>query len=165
MTIARLIIGLILLTIGISIITGFSILRFVIALLVIYIGFRIIIGKGSWGFDGTKTESNADVMNEVIIFGPLNRVVGSPNFRGGKLTVILGGGEIDLRGAKMSGERIPIEVTVILGGVKFIVPSDWKVDSHGTAILGGFNNKTVQGDGGLLELTGVVILGGVDVRN
>lgn len=164
MTSHRFLFGIILIAIGLSIFTGFSVVQFIIALAFIYFGVRALAGgSDSGGFQTAQT--GADVLHEVAVFSPLSRTISSPHFRGGRITVIFGGGEIDLREAKMEGPSIPLDITAIFGGIKLLVPAEWKVTSRGTAILGGYNNAAKAGDGGTLEISGAAILGGVDIAN
>lgn len=162
MSSSRFIFGIIIVAVGLSIFTGFPLLQFAIAIGIILIGVKVMTGGREWSY---PHESSADVLNEVVILGPLNRKVTSAHFRGGRIVAILGGGEVDLRNATMEGAEIPLEITAILGGIKLIVPTQWGVVPRGTAILGGFNNQAKPGDGGTLEIAGAAILGGVDITN
>jgi len=56
---------------------------------------------------------------------------------------------------------------VMWGGIEIKVPEDWVVVNFGTAILGGFENKTrpLPGASKRLVVTGTAIMGGVEVKN
>jgi hypothetical protein len=90
------------------------------------------------------------------------------DFKGGRAMAVMGGCEIDLRRASMpEGQEVMVDVFVMWGGIEIKVPEDWVVVNHGTAILGGFENKTrpLPGAAKRLVVTGTAIMGGVEVKN
>jgi len=98
-------------------------------------------------------------------------VVTSRNFRGGKVTNILGVGEYDLTQATLSGEKNVVDILTIMGGSSFIVPSDWNVRVEVTPILGGFGDtrkkdpNTIPDPRKELFIKGLVIFGGGEIKN
>jgi hypothetical protein len=90
-------------------------------------------------------------------------------FKGGYVTVVLGGMELDLRRVQMGGDRAVIDVVAIWGGIELKVPEGWTVDGRVTPLLGGFEDKTrvvvesVQAP--RLVVRGYAIMGGVVVDN
>jgi predicted membrane protein len=109
------------------------------------------------------------VLNEFAFMGGGERVVRSQDFRGGEVTAILGGFEIDLRGAAIAGDSATIEVFAFWGGIELRVPEDWNVAVHGTPILGAVVNSAKAGIGTVptktLVVRGSAIMGGVEVKN
>lgn len=107
-----------------------------------------------------------EVINFVSVVGSSNRRVSAQNFRGGEVTAILGGADLDLRQASIQGEAV-LNVFSLAGGITIKVPVDWVVVMEGTAIIGGFEEKTAppSGSGKRLVLRGYAILGGLEVRN
>lgn len=90
------------------------------------------------------------------------------DFRGGNLTVFMGGCEIDLRQASMESGEAKIDVLAIWGGIDIKVPADWSVSLKGLPILGGIEDKTRQPEaptGKRLIVSGTAIMGGVSVSN
>lgn len=112
------------------------------------------------------SDSNS-VVSAVAILGGVNRGNNSGSFRGGDLTAIMGGCEVDLRHAKINGEAV-IDVFAMWGGIEIRVPDDWTVVSRVTPLLGGFEDKTrptpAASDHKLI-IRGVVVMGGVEVKN
>ena len=161
---ARILIGAFIIVLGISILTGLSLVKFAIAFIIIFIGVRMISDKGRrWDI---KTSSNEDSINEVAIFSPINKTITSDNFKGGKIVMIFGGGQIDISQVKSTEKTIPLEIVAIFGGGKIIIPEGWKVNSQGTAIFGGYNSKTESGEGeNILNINGAAIFGGVEIVN
>lgn len=100
------------------------------------------------------------------LLGGIERRVYTPDFRGGDITAIMGGCELDLRQASMQGEAV-LNVFAMWGGIEIKVPDDWTVSLEGTPLLGGFSEKTgaPRDNSKRLIIRGVALMGGVDVRN
>jgi hypothetical protein len=95
----------------------------------------------------------------------ISRAVGAA-FRGGQVTAIMGFCEIDLRGARIDGEAV-VNVFAFWGGMEIRVPPGWLVEGRGVAVLGAFEDKSRRPDDDRQKLivTGMVIMGGVEVKN
>ena len=120
-------------------------------------------GASPADIDGAGYEKVVDV---VAILGAVERRIGSTDFRGGEITAVLGGCALDLRQASIMKEAV-LNVFTIWGGINIKVPPDWTVVWTGTALMGGFAEKTASApDGGKrLVIRGYAIMGGVEVRN
>ena len=97
----------------------------------------------------------------------LSRGSNSPAFRGGDLTAVMGGCEIDLRQAEINGDAA-IDVFAVWGGIEIRVPENWSVAFRVTPILGGVEDKTRPSLGASahrLTIRGVVVMGAVEVKN
>jgi len=116
-------------------------------LVLIAIGLIIISRRGKHGGIGTKQTRNedgtilTDYLNDIAIFGGGLMRVDSQNFKGGTLTAIFGGREINLRTAQIAPEGCVIDVFTMFGGTKLIVPEDWQVKSDALSLFGGFSDK------------------------
>ncbi len=113
-------------------------------------------------------------LNEFALMGGGDRVVRSQDFRGGEVTAIMGGFQIDLRGAVIAGDVAELEVFTLWGGVDLRVPEDWNVVVRGIPVLGVFSNSTRSAGssvasggapGKTLVVKGMSIMGGVEVKN
>ena len=112
-------------------------------------------------------------LNEVAIFGGIERRVTSQDFQGGHINAVFGGVEIDLTDANMQAEEATLEINAIFGGVELRVPETWQVAFRGTPIFGGIADKTLRRRSQpptvlptrVLVLTGAVIFGGVEIKN
>jgi len=92
------------------------------------------------------------------------------SFRGGELTSIFGGFEVDLRQAVIEGASARLDTFVMFGGGDLRVPEGWEVLVQATAIFGGVNDKTapVPTSGEArprLVITGLVLFGGIEIRH
>jgi hypothetical protein len=113
-----------------------------------------------------KVES-ADSISGFAVLAGFERTSNSQNFRGGDLTAVMGGCEIDLRQASM---RAPasIDVFVMWGGIEIRVPEDWTVDLRGVPVLAGFVDKTrppAMATDKRLVIRGMALMGGVEIKN
>lgn len=107
-----------------------------------------------------------EVLDVTAILGAYERRVTTQDFRGGEITAVMGGCELDMRGASIRGEAV-INVFAFWGGVTIKCPPDWSVSLQGTPILGGFEEKTIAppDDSKRLVIRGYAIMGGVEIRN
>ena len=90
-------------------------------------------------------------------------------FKGGKVSNIFGGTEIDLTQATLAEGRNELIIECIFGGVTLIVPSDWKVVLNMSSIMGGFSDKRMyikeSSDSRILIVKGTAIFGGGEVKS
>ncbi|HTX40126.1 MAG TPA: DUF5668 domain-containing protein [Bryobacteraceae bacterium] len=110
------------------------------------------------------------MLSESAIFSGGRRRIVTPDFRGGEVSCIFGGFDIDLRKAGMAGDSAILVVNAIFGGCDIRVPENWDVVLEMTAVFGGCDDRTVHPDAGVpaakrLFLRGSAIFGGIDVKN
>jgi predicted membrane protein len=112
---------------------------------------------------------DADSVIDLMQFmGGTKTVVTTQDFKGGQVTAVMGGCEIDLRHASMpEGRAAVIDTFAFWGGIEIRVPDDWEVVSQGGAALGGFvnNARSQPGSKRRLVVTGLAVMGGVEVKN
>jgi hypothetical protein len=83
---------------------------------------------------------------------------------------IMGGTELDFREAVLGPGITDVQVFAMWGGVEIIVPPGLRVESHGLAIMGGFDHleDIREGpddpDAPVLRITGAALMGGVDIK-
>lgn len=110
------------------------------------------------------------VLSEFALCGGGHRIVQTADFRGGTVTVIAGGFDIDLRKATMAGDSASVEIFAMMGGTVFRVPETWKVELNVTPLLGGIDMKArmvppAEGAPKILRINGFILMGGVEVKN
>jgi hypothetical protein len=135
-------------------------------LLLVFVGGYLV-----WrGITGQRRVAGADdhsVVSAIAILSGVNRGSNSRTFRGGDLTAVMGGCEIDLRQAAIQGDAT-IEVFALWGGIEIRVPEDWTVVFHVMPVLGGVEDKTRPSLGvsqHRLSIRGLVVMGAVEVKN
>ena len=119
------------------------------------------------GDDGTYQN---DYIDDVSIFGGGVKRFSSQNLKGGNITAIFGGSEIDLTSSQMSNEGTVIDMFTMFGGTKLIVPGNWQVRSEATSVFGGFTDKRhIKPEQAFTEkvllIKGFVFFGGVEIKN
>jgi predicted membrane protein len=124
------------------------------------------------GFGGQKREATGDgqgSFSALAIMGGVARRSSSQVFVGADLTAVMGGCEIDLRQASIApGTEAVIDVFTFWGGIDIKVPQDWTVITRAMPLMGGVEDKTraPQGaDGKRLIIRGIVVMGGVTIKN
>lgn len=113
--------------------------------------------------------SDDDILDSTSVFGGVKKTILSKDFRGGDITNILGGAEINLTQCDINGRAV-LDVTQIFGGTKIIVPPHWVVKPEMAAIFGGIDDKrtilnTAPDQNKVLVLKGTSIFGGIEIRS
>ncbi|MBK7367980.1 MAG: hypothetical protein IPJ04_08730 [Candidatus Eisenbacteria bacterium] len=103
------------------------------------------------------------------LMGGVTRRNRSDAFRGGDLSAMMGGVELDLRDAQLADGRAILDVFAMWGGIEILVPPDWRVESEVSPIMAGYEDNTRLAPGiepvGTLVVRGFVVMGGVEVAN
>lgn len=143
-------------------------------LLLIVLGIYIITKQSQKKKDDYKTVTDdfikKDVIDDVAIFGGGNKIIRTDNFKGGSITAIFGGSEIDLTQCKLAEGNVVIDVLAMFGGSTLIVPKDWNVQTNVTPVFGGFSNKTTKAPNSeidtsrVLFIKGLALFGGGEVK-
>ena len=63
------------------------------------------------------------------------------DFRGGSITAVMGGLELDMRHVTMSGGVARLDVVAFWGGIDLKVPAGWTVETNVMPLLGMLENK------------------------
>lgn len=115
-------------------------------------------------------EVDENFLDEMSVFGGTKKVVTAQELRGGKLTFVFGGSEINLTNANLAPGENVIDVFVLFGGTTIVVPPEWKVRIDATAIFGGFSDErnpvvTDGDDTKELVIKGFIMFGGGDIKS
>jgi predicted membrane protein len=163
--------------------------KFIWPVVLIGIGISVLVGKNcehvhkknrkysNFKEDDTSsltsaTTSSDDILNVSAVFGSVNRVVTSKNFRGGEISSVFGGVELNFTKADINGTAV-LAIDVIMGGCEIVVPSNWKVMIELTTVMGGVEDKRPveflsSGNTGIektLILRGACIMGGIEIKS
>ena len=144
--------------------------------ILILIGLSIIFQRHG-GYRGSKTFVDEDKGPEptgenyitgTALFSGFQRKVSDKRFKGGSISALFGGAEIDLRSAGLDEKGAVLTVSAVFGGVEIWLPESWAIDLHPTAILGGVSNKSSnqeKSSGKRLVIKASATFGGVDIKN
>jgi hypothetical protein len=134
----------------------------------------LVLAGGSlvWrGIAGRSSSAGAadanDTISGVAVMAGVARRSNAADFRGGELTAIMGGCEIDLRAASITSGDAVIEVFALWGGIEIRVPEDWTVIGKIVPVMAGFEDSTrpPREANKRLIIKGLVVMGGVEVKN
>jgi DUF1707 SHOCT-like domain len=102
------------------------------------------------------------VMSGVERKGPWRVPVDSTAF------ALMGGVDLDLRSAILSGPVTTITAVAIMGGIEIIVPPGIRVESSGFGFMGGWDNRAsddrLAPDAPVLRVRGMALMGGVEIK-
>jgi hypothetical protein len=127
----------------------------------------------------TRKASGADADDTLAVFAVLSGVKRTSNahrFRGGELTALMGGFQIDLRQAVIPpGEEAVLDLFVVMGGGEIIVAPSWTVVTPLVPVMGGIDDKRLPPlPGGTdiggrpaprLVLRGLLMMGGIEIKS
>lgn len=127
--------------------------------------------RKGWNSVTSKGVMGDDYIDYVNVFSGGERQIISENFRGGRVSAVFGGMELDLTKAKLAPGRNELEIACVFGGATFIVPDDWNISIEVTPVLGGFNDtrKLIPGrtidPAKQLVIKGAVVFGGGEIKS
>lgn len=138
----------------------------------IIVGAIFIFSKRkSWNSVAGTVQSTDDFIDLVHIFGGGDRQIHSENFRGGKITAIFGGSEIDLTQARLAPGVSVLDIACVFGGTTIIVPEEWNVKLEVTPVLGGFGDERKFHANRVIDMSrqliikGAVVFGGGELKS
>jgi predicted membrane protein len=131
----------------------------------------IVSRRHGWNTVTTKGVIGDDYVDYVNVFSGGERQVVSQNFKGGKITAVFGGIELDLTKANLASGISELEIACVFGGATLIVPDDWHVTIEVTPVLGGFSDSRKLSPGRSVDpskhllVKGAVVFGGGEVKS
>ncbi|MBS1917411.1 MAG: hypothetical protein JST87_14120 [Bacteroidetes bacterium] len=167
---------------------GFDMHRFIVPTIIVAVGLTMILRPrrdrgwirsdwSSWHSEkkndpvdpiGKTDYSSEDFFDSTAVFGSSKKRIISKDFKGGDITCFMGGCEIDFSQADIIKPAV-IDMTLVFGGGKIIVPADWQVVIHITPVFGGVEDKRKQpvsiNPDKVLILKGTCFFGGFEIKN
>jgi Cell wall-active antibiotics response 4TMS YvqF/Domain of unknown function (DUF5668) len=147
-------------------VVGGDVWRFVWPVALVLVGLAFLLRRPGPRPAGGRQE---DLVRSTAFFGGTEIVSTSQRFQGGSATAIFGGVTLDLRQARLDPDGATVVVAALFGGVDIIVPRGWRVESKGTPIFGGFDNKTDTPPEGnkapALTVDMSVLFGGAEIKH
>lgn len=138
----------------------------------IIVGIIFIASKRKgWNSVSTAPQVGDDYIDLVHVFSGGERQIVSENFKGGKITAIFGGSEIDLTKARMAQGVYELELACVFGGTTIIVPDDWNVKIEVVPVLGGFADSRKLHPGRTIDMSrqliikGAIVFGGGEIKS
>jgi predicted membrane protein len=110
------------------------------------------------------------MIEATTVIGSVKKNIISKNFKGGEITTVLGGAEINLSQADFEG-TVTLEITNVLGGTVLYVPANWEIHSQVDSVLGSIEDKRiiqnniVADKNKILVIKGSVVMGGIEIKS
>lgn len=134
-------------------------------------GYIIFKDRGSDGassafLSDAQVSDDNSTLDISVVMGGNKTVSNSQNFRGGDITAIMGGVELDLRGASIQSDAV-LNLWATWGGIVIKIPADWSVVNRGMALMGAIEDKTISPPVATkrLIISGTAIMGGVEIKH
>lgn len=123
----------------------------------------------NWTSGNMDNITSDETLDETAVFGGSKRNIISKNFKGGEISTIFGGTDLNFMQADIQG-TVVIDSTTMFGGIKLIVPAHWNLKSEVVCIFGGIDDKRPQATlpvdpAKTLVLKGTCIFGGIDIKS
>ncbi|WP_296620357.1 DUF5668 domain-containing protein [Marivirga sp.] len=111
----------------------------------------------------------SDYIKAEAVFASVQRRLITKDFKGGKITTAFGGADIDLSKADIK-ESAVLDVEVIFGGLKLIIPPHWEVQADVSNVFSGIEDKRAfpsvdEADRKTLYIKGSVSFGGLEFKS
>lgn len=136
--------------------------------ILIIVGFSLFFRRHEFKYWAKAKISNKDEIDGTAIFSGYEKKIASKSFKGGKITAMFGGAEIDLREAELDENGATISTFAAFGGVDIFIPESWPIEIHSTAILGGVGSECRNeqcSEGKRLIIYATATFGGIDIKN
>jgi hypothetical protein len=122
-------------------------------------------------YSNREEPTNDDFIDSTAVMAGVKKNILTKNFKGGEITNVFGGSEINMSQADFEGTA-KLEITQVFGGTKLIVPANWEIRSEQTVtVFGSIEDKrashpnTSGEPAKVLIITGVTVFGGIDIRS
>jgi hypothetical protein len=128
----------------------------------------ILVWKSMRHETAKEVPEEASYPKPFALMGAVSRGVESQDLVGIEVSAMMGGVELDLRGAKARGREVVVEAFAMWGGIELIVPDDWLVACEASAVMGGIEDQTklaVSEPTTKLIVRGLVIMAGMEITN
>ncbi|ASZ14401.1 cell wall-active antibiotics response protein [Chitinophaga pendula] len=153
----------------------FDIFRFIWPAALIGLGIMILLKRDRphmWrrNYELKDDKDSEDHLDCVAIFGSDNRMILNKRLKGGDLTAVFGGIDLNLTQADFE-DTISLNVHAIFGGIELVVPAHWDVKLEVNTIMGGIEDKRFpELIGGTMPtktliLKGSAIMGGIEIKS
>jgi predicted membrane protein len=139
-------------------------------LLIIFMGIGILADRRG---RSSVLRKDAETVDLFTVFGGVGSTNNSRNFRGGDITAIFGGVDLDLRDSSIEISPARMNVVSLFGGIDIKIPERWQVEMDVLPILGGAEDERPRSSARRendsekpdLIVTGFVAFGGLSIKD
>ncbi len=124
--------------------------------------------KRDWDGWRTEADSSDNTIDVNSVFGGTKKKIVSKDFKGGVVNTVFGGNDLDFSQADIN-EKAVLEVNVVFGGTKLIVPAHWKIQSEVDCVFASVEDKRRDtnevAENKTLVLKGAVAFGSIEIKS
>jgi len=153
-----------------DIVYDLDIRHFLWPMIIISVGiFMILRPRGRRGRWDSPAASSEDLLDITSVFGGTKKNVISKEFKGGTITNMFGGTDLDLTQSDING-TVVLDISSIFGGTKLVVPGHWNLRTETATIFAGIEDKRHLTKDSIdmnktLVLRGTCIFSGIDIKS
>ena len=142
--------------------------------ILILVGAKLLFGRRKTRRGGPDVQSVTDEsvpgeMHVTSVFGSSDRRVTDRDVSRGQIFSVFGSTKINLLDAALADGEATLDLTVIFGSATIRVPDKWNVDIQTTNLMGSVEDKRskppIDASGDRLTMTGICLLGGIEVES
>ena len=118
----------------------------------------------------SQTTSEEDTVDFTTFMGSVKKNILSKKFKGGEITNVFGGSEVNLSQADIE-KSATLELVNVFGGTRLIIPANWEIRSELVSVFGNIEDKrniqtTLNSeDAKVLILKGNTFMGGIEIKS
>lgn len=118
----------------------------------------------------SETTSEEDTVDFTTFMGSVKKNILSKNFKGGEITNVFGGSEVNLSQADID-KTATLELVNVFGGTRLIIPANWEIHSELVSVFGNIEDKrnmqsSLNSDNAkVLVLKGNTFMGGIEIKS
>jgi hypothetical protein len=130
---------------------------------------NVINNSTNNNYDSENSNMEETYIKETYFLSGAKKIITSKNFKGGNISCLMGGVEIDLSQADIQGQA-ELTISAIMGGAQLTIPANWELRNEMKPFLGGVDDKRkittpVINNRKVLILKGTAFMGGVEIGN
>jgi len=128
--------------------------------------------EGNYNYDecfAKETSSSDDIIDFTTFMGSVKKNILSKNFKGGDVSNVFGGTELNLSQADIENTAT-LDLHNVFGGTRLIVPANWEIHSELVSVMGSIEDKRpiqpLNSDNTkILVLKGTTFMGGIEIKS
>lgn len=117
-----------------------------------------------------ESSSTDDYVEFTTFMGSVKKNILSKNFKGGEVSNVFAGTELNLSQADIDGTAT-LELDNVFGGTRLVIPANWEVHSESVSVIMGTieDKRPVQAakldNPKILILKGTTVMGGIEIKS
>jgi predicted membrane protein len=117
-----------------------------------------------------ESSSTDDYIEFTTFMGSVKKNILSKNFKGGEISNVFGGTELNLSQADID-HTATLELDNVFGGTRLVIPANWEVHSESVSVIMGTieDKRSVQAPNldnpKILILKGTTVMGGIEIKS